>query len=138
MISIVIPDIDVSFPISDIPTNLRGKSGIYLFYSESGELMYIGKTTDLLNRLRIHFSSDKGTENIRHNFKHVECLFVADPLEMELYETYMINTLKPLLNRQKVLTYLTSYYDVEYNPRYHAMEEEKQKRLDAAMMNFHL
>lgn len=98
-------------------------SGLYLFYNQEYELMYIGKSENLKQRINLHLTGNTNTKSIYHNFKHIRYAEVADPVDREIYETYYINLWKPKLNQEKTLTYRTKFYDKKYN----SMAEEREK-----------
>ncbi|MFC5732162.1 GIY-YIG nuclease family protein [Cytobacillus gottheilii] len=139
MINITIPNVDLSFSVSGIYNIPNNMAGLYLFYNDENVLMYVGQTRDLRTRIKLHLNpKTKTSSGIYHNFKWVEVIFEEDDLSRELYETYMINTLKPLLNFDKVITYKTSRYDNSYNLEIKELNTKFQTRLDAALKKFYL
>lgn len=137
-INITIPHKEIMHidTIDEMPTN----GGIYLFYNEScDELLYIGKSGNMKQRIRMHLSSDKNTVGIRHNFKWVEYFYVDCPMERDIYETYLINTLEPSLNVNKVFTYNTSRWDGEYKSEEQIRKEEiEQEEINKIISNLNL
>jgi integrase len=105
MINITIPEINITVEkhsFEKIPDNT---SGVYCLYNEEDKLLYIGKTRDLKRRAKEHFSGYSNMGDYSHNFYKCSCIYVISELDMDIYETYMINTLKPALNIEKVITY---------------------------------
>jgi len=94
----------------------KNKKGIYFIYNIKRKLMYIGKASNIRHRLRQH---TKGYWNIDYdivdNFVYFKYVIIEDSLNRELYETYYINELKPKLNKHKVFTYKSEYYNPKYN-----------------------
>lgn len=81
---------------------LPRKPGVYLFRSQAGDTLYVGKATNLRTRVRSYFSSDdrrkvgqllKQTERI----DHVVC---PTPLEAAVLEVRLIHRLEPAFNQQ--------------------------------------
>lgn len=80
---------------------LPNKSGVYAFYSEEGYLIYIGKTTSFKTRMYYHQS-----ESYKKFIDRIEVFEIDNVVNMDLYETYLINKWKPLLNIRKTITYI--------------------------------
>ena len=83
--------------------NLNIKA-VYFFYADD-QLVYIGRSNNLRNRLTHHFSPNtvdyadwKCTIN---KISYVECLTDTDT---EILETYFINEHKPIYNKDKMFT----------------------------------
>ena len=122
MIKVTIPRIKHMF-IDDVQTKLPKRGGVYLLYGTGHkELLYIGKAQNLRGRVKGHLTTNKQMEGIRHNFKWVDYFCVRCPVERDMYETYLINKLKPSLNVDKVYTYITNRWLDKYKS-----EEQKEK-----------
>lgn len=80
----------------------RDKAGIFMFYDVSNNLMFVGKARKLRMRIRKHFEDNvSDIKNHRDDvYKIVVCL-VDNPMEREIYETYIINTLEAKYNTEK-------------------------------------
>lgn len=110
------------------------RGGIYMFYDESDKnLLYVGKAKNLRQRIKMHLRDASmgpnrfgGTGDVKHNFKWIRTFCVDCPMERDIYETYLINTLKPPLNVGKVYLYETSRMLDRYKTKEH-IETEKQK-----------
>lgn len=138
-IHIKIPNDDLFIAMKEKTKVPKNTSGIYKFYGEDKHLLYVGKASDLRQRISLHLSGkDATTEDIFHNFKFVACIFVKDPVDREIYETYMINALKPLLNWNKVFTYQSQKYNPLYNPNSQIRDQESEKRINEAMQKFRI
>lgn len=137
MIKIEIPNMAGSATdetLNDIPRI----GGVYLLYSDKGELLYIGKAQNLKQRLTQHFNcySSDNLQDVYHNIGYATYCIVSDPVEREIYETWMINTMKPAWNIEKVFTYRTRRYEEHwYDPEELAeakrIKEMEYKILDA-------
>jgi predicted GIY-YIG superfamily endonuclease len=81
----------------DIPKT----GGIYYLYNCFKEVIYVGKATNLKNRLRSHLSGKSNTSLYFEEFSYIRVYPISDPAERDIYETYAINTLKPKHNKAK-------------------------------------
>ncbi|MFI6295500.1 DEDD exonuclease domain-containing protein [Nonomuraea sp. NPDC050790] len=77
--------------------------GVYLFEDERGEILYIGKSTNLRNRVRSYFTASETRPRVREmigiadRVRHVVC---ATALEAEVRELRLIGGAKPRYNRR--------------------------------------
>ncbi|WP_327086070.1 DEDD exonuclease domain-containing protein [Nonomuraea sp. NBC_01738] len=77
--------------------------GVYMFEDERGEVLYIGKSTNLRNRVRSYFTASETRPRIREmigiadRVRHVVC---ATGLEAEVRELRLIGGAKPRYNRR--------------------------------------
>ena len=76
--------------------------GVYLFRGHQGDVLYVGKATDLRSRVRSYFSSDsrrKVGALLRETacFEHRVC---ANPLEAAVHELRLIHEHQPRYNQQ--------------------------------------
>lgn len=81
---------------------------IYFFYDTNKNLLYVGKTTNLPQRISAHFSkaimsTDTWKKNV--DLTNIVVYRCTTNTDLEIYETYFINKYKPLHNKDKV------YYD---------------------------
>lgn len=89
---------------------------VYFFYDSENNLLYVGKTVTLKNRMRQHFSKDileveTWRQTIdRENIVLYQCINLTD---LELYETYFINKYNPIYNLDKVYNQQPSF-DLPY------------------------
>jgi len=74
-------------------------SGIYLFRSQNEELLYVGKTCNLSNRVRQHLAEDKEWKN---DIYYVDFYSAVNESDREILETYCINLFEPVFNSDKV------------------------------------
>ena len=105
------------------------KAGLYAFYAKDDELLYVGKTKNLFTRVRQHcLGNDSNTGPVSHNIAYLHYWIIESETDLEIYETYMINTLKPAWNKDKVYTYKTR----RYHPRYRIPEELEEELRELA------
>ncbi|MFD1535881.1 DEDD exonuclease domain-containing protein [Nonomuraea guangzhouensis] len=77
--------------------------GVYLFEDERGEVLYIGKSTNLRNRVRSYFTASETRPRIREmigiaeRVRHIVC---TTALEAEVRELRLIGGAKPRYNRR--------------------------------------
>ncbi|MBS3804928.1 MAG: GIY-YIG nuclease family protein [Oleiphilaceae bacterium] len=77
--------------------------GVYRFYGENDALLYVGKSTNIQQRVASHFSGDHNTSRgvrISESLRRVECTETAGELGALLLELKQIKSLKPLFNRR--------------------------------------
>ena len=84
-----------------LTTSLPRAPGVYLFGNGRGDVLYVGKATDLRQRVRSYFSGDdrrKVGALLRQTgtIDHIVC---AHPLEAEVREVRLLQTLTPRYNR---------------------------------------
>ena len=68
---------------------------IYQYLNKDNHILYIGKTTNLLKRYKQHLLLDEYAKNAFY-FYWTEC---HNPIEMDIYEKYLISRFKPIYNR---------------------------------------
>lgn len=77
--------------------------GVYLFYSDESTPLYIGKSTNIHDRVLSHFSSDYDSSReleIAQQVKRIETIPTAGDLSAQLLESKLIKELQPLYNRK--------------------------------------
>lgn len=96
--------------------------GVYYFYSESGRLLYVGKSVSLKNRVLSHFYSDhqNATDHkLSHQLHHIDFETTPSDFGAQIREAQAVKTLRPSLNRRlkkvtrlyQLAVYQTSGYD---------------------------
>jgi len=81
----------------------REKGGIFLFYNEENELLFVGKARKIRQRIKKHFEDNVSPmKNHRNEIFKIEVYEVDDPMEREIYETYAINSFRAKYNVDKV------------------------------------
>ena len=96
----VIKSIEGFIDIHEIP---RDKGGIILFYNINDELLFVGKARKLRQRVKKHLEDTVSPiKNHRDEVYRIDVCLVEDPMEREIYETYIINKLQAKYNVDKV------------------------------------
>ena len=81
----------------------RDKGGIFLFYNINDELLFVGKARKLRQRIKKHFEDNVSPIKMhRDEVYRIDICLVEDPMERDIYETYIINTLRSKYNIEKV------------------------------------
>lgn len=81
----------------------RDKGGIILMFNADDELLFVGKARKLRPRVKRHFEDTVSPIKTHRDevYKIAVCV-VEDPMEREIYETFIINTLHAKYNIDKV------------------------------------
>lgn len=96
------PSIPSHLPLDTLKDLPRGP-GVYRFYGENDALLYVGKSTNIAQRVASHFSGDHNTSKgvrISESLRRVECTETAGELGALLLELRQIKALNPLFNRR--------------------------------------
>src|SRR5690606_11110120 len=73
------------------------------FYNINDELLFVGKARKLRQRIKKHFEDTVSPIKMhRDEVYRIDICLVEDPMEREIYETYIINQLKSKYNVDKV------------------------------------
>lgn len=81
----------------------RDKGGIIQFFNHSGELLFVGKARKLRQRVKKHLEDTVSPlKNHREEIHRISVTIIEDPMERDIYETYVINTQKAKYNVDKV------------------------------------
>lgn len=94
----------------NLPANLPAKefhdlplaAGVYYFYNEKGEILYIGKASRLKSRVASHFSADKTTAKtagFKREIAHIDYTLCGNILVAGLLEDHEIRRYWPPYNR---------------------------------------
>ncbi|SDS03314.1 GIY-YIG catalytic domain-containing protein [Paenibacillaceae bacterium GAS479] len=118
MITITIPKLEVSitkqknpegshiFGFTDFHLITREKGGIFMFYNAKDELLFVGKARKLRPRIKKHFEdSVSPMKKHRDEVAKIEVYIVDDPMERDIYETYVINRMKSKYNIDKQFSF---------------------------------
>ncbi|MNO94434.1 excinuclease ABC subunit C [compost metagenome] len=116
MISITIPTPDVTimkqenpvlshiYGFTDFHLITREKGGIFMFYNDKDELLFVGKARKLRPRIKKHFEDSVSViKEHRDEVAKIEVCIVDDAVDREIYETYIVNKLRAKYNVEKVL-----------------------------------
>lgn len=85
---------------------------VYFFYDKKGILLYVGKTISISSRMSAHFSkSALETEFWKKDvdLSNIVTFKCTTKTDLDIYETYFINKLKPLYNVDKVFHSLPTF-----------------------------
>jgi len=90
------PNLDLEF-LEGIPN----KAGVYKFYNEFNQLIYIGKSKHIRKRIDQHLKNSKTLkgETMRQEIARIEFELTGSELIALLYESELIKAHKPLYNR---------------------------------------
>jgi DNA polymerase III subunit epsilon len=75
--------------------------GVYLFHGAGGQVLYVGKATNLRQRVRSYFGSDdrRKVGPLLRETQRVSCQATPDPLTAEVLEMRYLHELAPRYNR---------------------------------------
>ncbi|WP_028608587.1 nucleotide excision repair endonuclease [Paenibacillus harenae] len=97
------PELSHIYGFTDFHLISREKGGIFMFYNDRDELLFVGKARKLRPRIKKHFEDTVSImKNYRGEVTKIEVCIVEDPVHREIYETYMINEFKAKYNVDKV------------------------------------
>jgi len=87
----------------DLHKITREKGGIFLFYDEANEVLFVGKARKIRQRVKKHFEDNVSpVKDHRNEIFKIEVYEIEDPMEREIYETYAINAFEAKYNVDKV------------------------------------
>jgi hypothetical protein len=100
----------------DIPIEIKTNSktppvcGVYLIYTKKFDLLYIGKASNLQQRLSCHMTINNVSNLLKYNLTdlqkatplidNVDICITKNIMDAELLEITLINQLNPIFNRQ--------------------------------------
>lgn len=87
----------------DIFKKMPNEAGVYLFYSESGSLLYVGKSIQIRTRVISHFSSDHSNDRemrMAQQVHDIEWIVTAGEFSALMLEADLVKKRSPLFNRQ--------------------------------------
>lgn len=96
------PSLPVNLSAEQI-SNLPETPGVYIFYGDKGMPLYVGKSINLKERIRSHFSQDYQQTRemkIAQQIKSIETITTAGELGALLKESTLVKKLQPLYNRK--------------------------------------
>lgn len=113
-ITVPAPDVSITKKIDPKESNIYGFTefhlitrelgGIFMFYNDKDELLFVGKARKLRPRIKKHFEdSVSPIKAHREEVAKIEVCVVEDPVHREIYETYIINEFKAKYNVEKAL-----------------------------------
>lgn len=81
----------------------RDKGGIFMFYNKNNELLFVGKARKLRPRIKKHFEDTVSPIKLHRNEVYkIDICLVEEPVDREIYETFIINKLHAKYNTDKV------------------------------------
>lgn len=106
------------FDVSCI-SKLPGKPGVYYFYNENGDIIYVGKSNDIQTRVISHFSNNttKKAIEMKSQIASIDCEITGSELIALLLESEEIKRHKPRYNRaqRRTPTHCGIYLGVDTN-----------------------
>lgn len=87
----------------DILNSLPDTPGVYVFYGKENQILYIGKSINIRDRVLSHFSNDylSATDmELSQEVKHIEAIPTSGELGALLLESNMIKKEQPLFNKR--------------------------------------
>lgn len=117
MIEITIPTVELTIRKKDYPEegNIfgfneadihripRDKGGVFMFYNEDGDVLFVGKARKLRQRVKKHFQDKVSVmKDNRVEIAKIDIFVVESAVDREIYETYLINELEAKYNVDKV------------------------------------
>jgi excinuclease UvrABC nuclease subunit len=96
-------DLSSVYGFTDYRSIPRDKGGIFMFYNHDEQLLYVGKARKLRQRIKKNFEDSLSPiRKYRDEVYKIAVCSVEDPMEREIYETYIVNTLQAKYNIDKV------------------------------------
>ncbi|MBU8878077.1 nucleotide excision repair endonuclease [Bacillus sp. FJAT-29790] len=97
------PELSNMYGFTDYHRIPRDKGGLIMFFNKNDDLLFVGKARKLRQRVRKHFEDTVSPIKMyRDEVYKIAVCFVEDPMEREIYETYIINKLQAKYNIDKV------------------------------------
>lgn len=91
------------FGFIDFHKITRDNGGVFFFYNEKNELLFVGKARKIRQRIKKHFEDNVSpVKDHRNEIHKIEIYEIEDAVEREIYETYAINEFKAKYNVDKV------------------------------------
>jgi DNA polymerase-3 subunit epsilon len=96
---------------------LPNQTGVYYFYNSLAEIIYIGKSTNIKERVKSHFNNFPGDRTLRmlEQINDISCEITGSELIALLKESEEIKQFKPVFNkaqrRDKNLTHIIRFTD---------------------------
>ncbi|WP_162878756.1 GIY-YIG nuclease family protein [Peribacillus butanolivorans] len=117
LVKIELDNVSEKFHVSKLNFIQDKTGGIYFLYNLAGELMYIGRSKCLKDRLYDHFNGKTHTIDFHKEFHFFRVLYTNSRVEQKIYELYAINALKPKYNQMDVYeeehTSIKSHEEIE-------------------------
>ena len=104
----------------------NGITGVYYFYNQTSDVIYVGKSNDIKKRVMQHFASKSGGKALRmlHEIADISFENTGSELVALLLESDEIKRIKPFYNRAQKRATSTSYYGI-----YESMDDKNYLQL---------
>jgi excinuclease ABC subunit C len=116
--------------IAEQRRGLPDQPGVYLFYAEDGELLYVGKARSIRKRIASHFSG--GDARLTSRIERIDTLVTANEAEALLAEQSFIKRHRPRFNIRlrddKSYPYVCVSLDEDYPRVYFTREKHRAHR----------
>jgi excinuclease UvrABC nuclease subunit len=97
------PQLSHIYGFTDFHLITRDHGGIFMFYNDKDELLFVGKARKLRPRIKKHFEDNVSVmKPYRDEVTRIDVCVVEDAVHREIYETYIINESKAKYNVDKV------------------------------------
>jgi DNA polymerase III subunit epsilon len=119
---------------------LPEETGVYYFYDERKELIYVGKSNNIYGRVLSHFSNFKSKKSVtmRDSIADIDHVLTGSELVALLHESHEIKKHVPLFNRsQRRTTYTYGIYSSMNENGYLCLKADKIKGEDVPHTVFH-
>lgn len=94
--------IQSSVPLEELEAITEGH-GVYIFYGENNEILYVGKSVNLRERVLSHFYSDLSSAkelNLTQKIHRIETIPTPGELSSLLLESRLVKELMPIFNQK--------------------------------------
>ena len=114
--------------------SLPRKPGVYRFLNERGEVLYVGKATNLRARVRSYFSSDRRrkVEQLLRETQKIEHDICSGTLEAEVLEVRQIQKFRPRFNRRSKNWSKYTYVKLTLGERFPRLSVVREQKDDEA------
>lgn len=106
--------------------NLPSSPGVYLMKDSLDNIIYVGKSKNLKNRVQSYFYKSKShspkVEKLVKNLKSFEYILTDTEFEAFMLECKLIKELKPMYNRMMKSPLSYTYIRIQTNVQYHKIE----------------
>tara|TARA_B100002049_G_scaffold216510_1_gene182481 strand:+ start:9542 stop:11182 length:1641 start_codon:yes stop_codon:yes gene_type:complete len=114
--------------------DLPRSPGVYRFIDRRGEVLYVGKATNLRARVRSYFSSDRRrkVDQLLRETQRVDYTVCRAPLQAEVLEVRLIHQLRPRFNRRAKNWPKYAYVKLTLGERFPRLSIVSESRDDGA------
>lgn len=103
-----VPETEESLTLAQLEQGERFKDvgGVYTFFNEHGEPLYVGISNSLAKRVPAHIRAKAGNKDLYRYISsgkdvYVDVFYARDKQFQEVYESYLIHQLQPRFNVAK-------------------------------------